>query len=124
MSEELLIVQNEIETIINAIVEELEFSKSDAIELFTEYLESIPELITGLDEAVRAKDFESVDKIAHTLKGSSANLRVENLFSKSATMCEAAKNKDIETCSLLLLEIKKHLDVLNSLLLKFVPAAS
>lgn len=112
--------QNGIEDIINSMTSELELSKVEAIEFFTEYMEFLPEAIEELETAIGQNDFEELKKIAHKLKGSSANLRIEILTQLSLELEEQASKGDNKACVELLTEIKQHIEYLNSVFLKFI----
>jgi len=112
---------NEIEKIINSMKSELELSNTEAIEFFTEYLEFMPTAILEIETALEQNNFEEVKKIAHKLKGSSANLRIEKITQLSINMQEEALNENKNACSDLLTEIKTHLEYLNEVFLKYMP---
>ena len=110
---------NVIDDIINSMITELELSKVEAIEFFTEYMEFLPEALQELETAISQDDFESLKKIAHKLKGSSANLRIEVITQLSLKLEEEASKSDKDSCTALLEEIKQHIEYLNSVFLKF-----
>lgn len=110
----------EIENIINEIITELAFTKTQAIELFTQYLEYLPEAVLEIDNAMQENDFEKLERTAHKLKGSSANLRIEKLTQLSKQLQQDAKTENIEFCNTTVKEIQNHIEYLNALLLKFV----
>lgn len=118
------ILKDDVENIINDMISELEFNKNVAVQLFAEYLESLPNLVSDLEHEIEQDDFDKIYKIAHPLKGSSSNLRVETISLLGSSLCEAALKKDKNNCISLVEEIKNHLYILNSLLLKFIHDAS
>lgn len=61
------------------------------VKLFTKKMEkSIPEL----KNAIQAKDYKKMAQIAHSIKGSSANFRLESLQSNASEMEKMAKSKN------------------------------
>lgn len=118
------ILKDDVENIINDMISELEFNKNEAVQLFAEYLESLPQSLSDLEQAIEQGDFDKIHKIAHTLKGSSSNLRVETISALGAMLCESALKNERNVCINLIEEIKNHLGILNSLLLKFIHDAS
>ena len=50
--------------------------------------------LSGLEQAVREKDYRAVFTEAHTLKGVAGNLGLTGLFDASSTLCETCRNAD------------------------------
>lgn len=115
-NEETKEVPKDIENIIQKLVEELEFTKKEAIEFFAEYLESLPETIDELEKTVSEEDYEQLKKSAHKLKGSSGNLRIEKIHQLSLELETEALAQNKEACIRLIDEIKNHLHHLSFLL--------
>lgn len=108
-----------VDNIINRMSAELEFTKHEAIEFFTEYLEFLPEAVSKLESAINENDFEKLKEIAHKLKGSSASLRIEKIVQLSLEVEKKASDEDKDGCLYLISEIKSHLEYLNELFLTF-----
>ncbi|MGD9582018.1 MAG: response regulator, partial [Vampirovibrionia bacterium] len=67
------------ESIVTNVIQTLEFTKEEALEVLKDFIDSVPELIKNLKTAIDTKDFKSIIYISHTLKGSSSNLRIDKL---------------------------------------------
>lgn len=66
----------------------------------------LPQNIVDFENALSDSNFENLSILAHTLKGSSANLSITPI-KESATRLElAAKNQDASACSAALAELK------------------
>lgn len=63
-------------------------------DLFEEYLRNTEQLLKQLDTAGRQGDIEGVQRIAHTLKGSSGNLGIANVYRLSEALERAALDRD------------------------------
>lgn len=110
---------NEIENIVNQMASELALKQSEAIHFFIEYLEFLPKAIAELNESYNENDFETMKKVAHKIKGSSANLRIEGITQLSRDLEEAInENKGKEYYLNTINKIKDYLDYLNILLSK------
>lgn len=109
----------EIESIVNEMSKELAFTKAEAIQFFVEYLEILPKSVDDLEDALNDNDFEKLKQTAHKLKGSSSSLRIEKITQLSSSLELEAINKNKETCSKLVNDIKTNYEYFNALLLKF-----
>lgn len=105
---------------INKMIDELGFDRNTAVEFFTDYLKFLPESILELKKMAEENNFEELKKLAHKIKGSSSNLRIEKITQLSIMLEKEASNENKEACLSLISEIKNHLDNLNALFLKFV----
>lgn len=70
------------------------------------YLESTPETVLKLEQAVASKTLATVQSQAHSLKGSSANIGANDLSMLSAELEQKAKNNDAQNIDALLTQIK------------------
>jgi CheY-like chemotaxis protein/HPt (histidine-containing phosphotransfer) domain-containing protein len=73
------------------------------------FLETTPEEIKNLDVAIKAENFQAAQKIAHTIKGSSANIGAMKLSDIASKLEELLKNKHEEKNMLL-----EHASLLRS----------
>lgn len=64
-------------------------------EILQVYLESSPDLVNGISQALQSESMEDLRIHSHTLKGSSANIGANQLAEYSAQMEEMAKNQSI-----------------------------
>ncbi len=66
-------------------------------ELFDEYIRTTEQLLKELEFAARQEDSEAVRHLAHTLKGSSGNLGIANVYQLSKVLeQEAGKGEGLE----------------------------
>ncbi len=92
---------------IDTFVSKTGLSMDDSMDFFEEYIKYFPELIDSINEAIKNKEFEKVRMLAHQLKGSSGNLRINSIYELSSALESAALNKEINKCESLLMEIQK-----------------
>jgi two-component system sensor histidine kinase/response regulator len=64
-------------------------------ELIELFLSDVPPQLATLREAVRGNDAESVERIAHTLKGSSGNMGAKKMTALCAQLQEAGASRDL-----------------------------
>ncbi len=65
-------------------------------ELLTIYVEEFTSRVANLERAIVNQDFSSIQEIAHSLKGSSANLSLLELQRISLVLEIAGREKDME----------------------------
>lgn len=65
------------------------------VELIDLYLQDAPERIREIQEAIAGEDFDLLERAAHTLKSSSANIGALGLSSMCAELEGLARTKDI-----------------------------
>lgn len=106
---------NDVDIIINEMMSELAFEKTEAIQFFADYLGFLPNAVLELETALTRNDFEELKKLAHKLKGSSSNLRIEKLAQLSINLEDAAKENNINGCQNTINEIKAHIEYLNKI---------
>jgi HPt (histidine-containing phosphotransfer) domain-containing protein len=61
------------------IAEELDFDIEDVMMLIDMYLESAQDSIENIVVAIKANDLETIKNEAHAIKGSSANLKLDDI---------------------------------------------
>lgn len=105
---------NSIENSIEKLILEVGFTKEEATQLFSEFLEFLSYSITSLESALDKNDYEEIKRLAHKLKGASANLRVDEISQVSAKIENECLNEDKDFCINMLNEIKKYAELLNS----------
>ena len=69
---------------------------NELIELF---LDEVPGQLEALGEAAQMGDAQSVERIAHTLKGSSANMGAVRMEALCAELEEAGRSEDLSAAS-------------------------
>lgn len=80
-----------LEHIIVLVEKDLGVSKEEARLLIREYLSSLEEVFKEIEEKLKERDFEALQKIAHTIKGASGNLRLNSIYTLAIEMQDAAK---------------------------------
>ncbi|BCN92423.1 hypothetical protein THMIRHAM_02080 [Thiomicrorhabdus immobilis] len=78
----------------------------DLKEVLNVYLESTPDTLFKLEDAVASKTSATVQSQAHSLKGSSANIGANNLSMLCAELEQKAKNDDAADFDSLFSKIK------------------
>jgi HPt (histidine-containing phosphotransfer) domain-containing protein len=104
---------SQISEIIKAIVNDHGFTEDDAEEFLNEYLSILPDNISALKNAIDRTDFNSVISIAHTLKGSSGNLRMNTLMKIATELEQAGKVADESLCRKLIANIENYTNSLH-----------
>lgn len=112
---------NKIEKIINTMMEELGFEKDEATELIKLFVNTLPEIILELETTLNGEDFETLKKLAHKLKGSGSNLRVEKIARLSLQLEGGCLKKDKEFCADIICQIKKYVEGLNKFSVELKP---
>jgi two-component system, sensor histidine kinase and response regulator len=109
--------ENEIETILDNIFIELGLSKDDALQILKEYTEIAPNTISWLESACEENDIEKMKKLAHKIKGSSANLRIEKMKELSIDLEKAIlENLGQDYYRRIITQMKKYIEQLKSLI--------
>ncbi len=95
-------------------------AKEIVLDLLQTYTGEAPGLIKGMKESIEKRDTDTSRRLAHTLKGSSANLGLVELAGDCAALEEAAKNGKLDDAGKLLEQIKssyaRALDALNGII--------
>jgi two-component system, sensor histidine kinase and response regulator len=84
--------------------------------IIAKFLEDFPEKMEKLTQAVGAGSSEDIRKIAHSIKGTTANIAAKNLSSAAARLEECAENGDLETAPGLLDQIETEFERLKNIL--------
>lgn len=87
--------------------------KSDAEEIIIEFIKYLPKIIEGLKDAIICRDFVQIEKLAHQLKGSAGNLRIDTIYKLSIDIQHCVSSMDLENCNRLVREIEKYY-IINS----------
>ncbi len=69
-----------------------------------------PEKLDGISNAIKDKDFNALNEIAHSLKGSSGNLGLTRVYELALKLEKMGKAKDIENAGNVLDELKEELE--------------
>lgn len=80
--------------------------KEDAEEIFQEYIKCLPDLLSGINNAIEKSDFEKIARLTHELKGSSGTLRITSIHELAIKLEEVAKKQEIDKCVSFFIQIK------------------
>ncbi len=79
------------------IADELDFDLEDVEMLLEVFLQSAQESLNALKDAVEANDFESIFASAHAIKGSAANILLDDVATIAKEMEHSAReNREID----------------------------
>ena len=106
--------QKDFNNFVSLLMNAFDFSHEEAMELLSEYLESLSEAIVKLHIALKQKNYQDIITISHTLKGSSSNLRIDKMKELFINLENSGENKDKTKCSKLLKKIEKQYDYIKS----------
>lgn len=104
-----------IDNIIEEMILEVGFTKIEAIQMFDKFLEFLSQSIVEFEVNLKNNDFANLKKIAHKLKGSSANLKIEEVVQLCKQLESRCSKEDKEFCIDIVDQIKGRLNCLNSL---------
>lgn len=76
---------------IDGFCEELDLSREDIAELFSELIKVYNSEIYELKKAAVEKDLNSINKIFHNLKGVSGNYRITDVYNETIAISQAIK---------------------------------
>lgn len=96
-----------LERYVNKLAEDTGFSKDDARELIYEFVAALPKLLKSVNEVLEDKNYEEVKRIAHQIKGTSANLRIEKIPQLAMNLQQFSEEKDSENCKQILMCMEK-----------------
>lgn len=80
-------------------------------ELIALFLTDAPLRVLSMEQALGSRDCEQMERQAHTLKSSSANLGAEELSRLCARLELAARHADLQACSLIVPELRKVFEI-------------
>lgn len=83
-------------------------------EIIDTFLEDQPRQLAKLEEAFGNKDIEQIERIAHTIKGASGNVRGLAMNAVALDMEQAAKDGDFDTALGLMPELLKQFGLLKT----------
>jgi HPt (histidine-containing phosphotransfer) domain-containing protein len=69
-----------------------------------------PQKLAGISRAIEEKDFEVLDKTAHSLKGASGNLGLTRVYELAFEIEKMGKTKNIEGIDKIYQELEKELE--------------
>lgn len=92
--------------------------KELAIKIFNEFLKDVPRKYTALKDALEKEDAVSVQRLAHTLNGASANIGALALQDLASQIEFASKSGNLHKAGSLIPKINEQFEMLRKLDLK------
>lgn len=92
------IIDRNIDRNIRNFVNSTKISIEEGRELFNHFIEYFPSIVENIEKALENEDFEKIAKVAHQLKGTSGNLRINSIYETSRLLEEFAVNRKIILC--------------------------
>lgn len=87
--------------------------------LITLFLDQLPVLLSDMDDSLQSKNFESLARTAHSLKGSVGNFGAKNAWIMAQTIESAATARDLDAAAASALKLKEELRGAIEVLLKY-----
>lgn len=94
----------------------LSILEGDFYELLEEFISNTPAQLTLLNTAVEQADFKKIFAIGHAQTGAAGNIGLSKFFHLCKDLCQQAKEKNLNECSLLSNELHKNYDECKILL--------
>jgi len=96
---------------LDQLMDELKLNKDEVITLVGMFLKKMSKVLPELESAINKKEYKQIALLTHSIKGSSANFRIEYLQALASTMEKNAKEKNedynyIESYGIILKYIK------------------
>ena len=98
---------------IEKMMSEVGFTEEEATKLFKEFLIYLSQSILELETLINQNEFENLRRLAHKLKGSGANLRIETIAKLSTQLENESLNENKEVCLNIVNQMKNHLEYLE-----------
>lgn len=89
--------------------------------LIDTFILDIGEQVIKLEEYALDKQYVEIKKIAHSMKGASANMGAKYLFSLATNIEEGCKNQEYYAVNKSIRLIKSHYPTLKEMLKKYLP---
>ncbi len=99
--------------IIGKMIKETDLKYNQALNIYESFFNSFSETEQLLQLYLEHQDFIAIKKLAHQIKGTAANLRIESVRSKAEDMEQAAHQESILSIANLITEIKNDIAQLN-----------
>lgn len=93
--------------------EELCLDNQRALELLNEFILTLPVVLNEIEISSSRSDISTLKTLIHSLKGTSANLRLKNLSAVAALLESAVQNSEPELFDALILELKREIQKLS-----------
>jgi len=103
---------------IDAALPRFYFDRQFFVEMFTEFVSTLPTYISDMKVSIQKKDIEQLSHLAHDLKGSSANFSANTLRSLAFELEQAGKEKNIDYAPQIIHQIEQEVEELREYLNK------
>lgn len=110
----------EISNILEQLMTDIGFTKEEAMNMYVEYFNYLPTAISELSKAIENEDYKAIQALAHKMKGSSANLRIESIKNICILIEEFSIRGDSESCLAWTKSLECEIDYFKTLLQNFV----
>jgi len=80
---------------VQTITEEMGLDQEQYLEILMEFIEDKKKDMTDLEDALAQEDTELISRLAHKIKGSATNLRLDSLARPAVNVEKAAKEGDV-----------------------------
>lgn len=92
---------------INKFIASTGIEKEDAMKLLLDYFKYLPSILDEIKENIYNENTEEISKLAHQIKGSSGNLRIDSIYELAINLERAALNDDVDSCKNILIQIQQ-----------------
>lgn len=92
---------------LNKFIESTGIEKKDAMKMLLDYVEYLPLILDKIKENIYNENAEEISKLAHQIKGSAGNLRIDPIYELAIVLEQSALNKDLNNCKNILIQIRK-----------------
>jgi len=103
---------SKVQEIVEKIMLDLEFSSENAREYLKKYINTLPDVLLKIKETINKEDFELLNNLAHTQKGASANLCIDELSELFKKLNSESKMNAKDQCIIALKEIEEYINIL------------
>lgn len=100
------------EEILLVMLKETGLEKDDAISLYNDFFNNFVKTKQSLEEFINCNDFKNIQRLAHQLKGTSANLRIYLISDLALKLEIAAKSSQANLCIDIIKEISNQYELL------------
>jgi HPt (histidine-containing phosphotransfer) domain-containing protein len=88
--------------------------KDDAISLYNDFFNNFIKTKQSLEESINCNDFKNIQRLAHQLNGTSANLRICSISDLALKLEIASKSSQSNLCIDIIKEISNQCELLTT----------
>lgn len=104
-------------SVIDHFVSSTGMKETQVKEIFDLFFESLPGLLSEIEEALQQDDFYKLERAIHKLKGTSGNLMIQDMYKLIVKMEQLSKAYDLES-------VRNHMGQLMSMARSLLPSTS